>query len=260
LHANLVIGAASPIGNSELLLRSTAARRPRGLGNHSGLVGRYMMTHAALVVYGMFREHTAPYRGISGAQLIGQDDYRHGEQAGYQWLIAPAMKPNDVLGVGDSRPGVAGHALTEFMRRGMHHLASMLAMAEDIPLTANRLTLAAGRPVVTHRQSGKTLRAVARLREQGLAVMRAAGARDAWSGPVGSAHIMGGTVMGESPARSVTDPFGRVHDIENLYLVGASVFPTGGAVNPTFTLHATTLRTVTHIIDSRHTGEAAAGQ
>ncbi|MGH7105139.1 MAG: GMC oxidoreductase [Acetobacteraceae bacterium] len=49
-----------------------------------------------------------------------------------------------------------------------------------------------------------------------------------------------------------TDPFGRVHGQENLYLVGASVFPTGGAVNPTFTLHATTLRTVSRIIDRGH--------
>ena len=259
LRAGTVIGAASPLGNSELLLCSTAAGHRNGLGNHTDLVGRYMMTHAALVVYGMFREHTAPYRGISGAQLISQDDYRHDAEPGYQWLIAPAMKPNDVLGVGDSRPGAEGEALTAFMQRGMHHLANMLAMAEDIPLKSNRLTFAAGQPVVTHRQSDRTLRAVARLREQGLAVMRAAGARDAWSGSVGSAHIMGGTVMGENPATSVTDPFGRVHDIENLYLVGASVFPTSGAVNPTFTLHATTLRTVMHLIGTEHNRRTTAG-
>lgn len=257
VRARLVIGAASPVGNSELLLRSTDQHHPAGLGNRGGMVGRYMMTHAALVVYGMFRERTAPYRGISGGQLISQDDYRHGSEAGYQWLIAPAMKPNDVLGIGDSRPGVEGRALTQFMHRGTHHLANMLSMAEAIPVASNRLTLEGGRPRVRHAHAPKTLRAVARLREQGLAIMRAAGAKEFWSGPLGSAHVMGGTVMGGSPSASVTDPFGRVHGLENLYLIGASVFPSGGAVNPTFTLHATTLRTVTHIIGSAHAARAA---
>lgn len=250
LRARLVISAASPVGNSELLLRSTGPHHPFGLGNHSGMVGRCMMTHAALPVYGMFREHTAPYRGISGAQLIGQDAYRHDGEAGYQWLIAQAMKPNDVLGIGAARSGLTGGALTEFMHRGVHHLGSMLSMAEAIPVASNRITIVSGRPVVTHAHPPKTLRAIARIREQGLALMRAAGAEEFWSGSLGSAHIMGGTIMGENPMASVTDSFGRVHGLENLYVVGASVFPTGGAVNPTFTVHATTLRTVTHLIGS----------
>lgn len=257
LRAKLVLGAASPLGNSELLLRSSGQHHPEGLGNESGLVGRYMMTHAAVVAYGMFAEETAPYRGISGGQLISQDDYRHGPQAGYQWLIAPAMKPNDILGVGDSRPDVTGAGLTEFMHAGVRHLANMLSMAEAIPVATNRLTLETGRPTVTHAFSAKTLLAVERVRRQGLDVMRAAGAKQVWTGPLGSAHIMGGTVMGTDPAHSVTDPFGRVHGLENLYLIGASVFPTGGAVNPTFTLHATTLRTVQHIVGVGHASGAA---
>lgn len=252
LRADLVISAASPTGNSELLLRSTGAHHPAGLGNRGGMVGRYMMTHAALPVYGMFREHTEPYRGISGAQLISQDDYRHGGEAGYQWLIAQAMKPNDVLGIGDARGALTGRAFTEFMHRGVHHLGSMLSMAEAIPVASNRLTIESGRVAVTHAHPQKTLRAIARTREQGLTLLRAAGAEDFWSGSMGSAHIMGGTVMGEHPTSSVTDSYGRVHDMENLYVVGASVFPTGGAVNPTFTLHATTLRTITHLIGSEH--------
>lgn len=258
VRARVVFGAASPVGNSELLLRSVGPRHPAGVGNHGGMVGRYMMTHAALAVYGMFRRRTEPYRGISGGQMISQDEYRHDARAGYQWLIAPTMKPNDVLGVGDSRARVEGGALTEFMRRGVHHLANMLSMAEAIPVASNRLTLEAGRPVVRHAHAAKTLRAVVRVRVQGLAVMRAAGATESWSGPLGSAHVMGGTVMGESEATSVTDPFGRVHGLENLYLVGASVFPSGGAVNPTFTLHATTLRTVMHVIGSAHGTRAGA--
>ncbi len=248
VRARLVISAASPVGNSELLLRSIGPHHPEGLGNHSGMVGRFMMTHAALPVYGMFRQRTAPYQGISGAQLISQDEYRHAGEPGYQWLIAQAMKPNDVLGIGAARPELTGGALSEFMRRGVHHLGSMLSMVEAIPVASNRVTIASGHPTVTHVHPPKTVRTIARIREQGPALMHAAGAEESWNGSLGSAHIMGGTIMGDGRTASVTDSYGRVHGLENLYMVGASVFPTGGAVNPTFTLHATTLRTVTHLI------------
>lgn len=62
--------------------------------------------------------------------------------------------------------------------------------------------------------------------------------------------------MGTSPDSSVTVPFGRVHGLENLYLAGAGVFPTGGAVNPIFTLHAITLRTASNIIGGRQAAGA----
>ena len=51
-------------------------------------------------------------------------------------------------------------------------------------------------------------------------------------------HIMGGTVMGNDPSQSVTDSYGRVHDTDNLYVAGPSLFPGTGAVNPTFTMSA----------------------
>jgi choline dehydrogenase-like flavoprotein len=51
-------------------------------------------------------------------------------------------------------------------------------------------------------------------------------------------HIMGGTVMGQNEQHAVTDPTGRVHDTDNLYVSGPSLFPSSGAVNPTFTLSA----------------------
>jgi choline dehydrogenase-like flavoprotein len=61
-------------------------------------------------------------------------------------------------------------------------------------------------------------------------------------------HIMGGTVMGEDPARSVCDAFGRLHELDNLYIAGTGLFPSSGAVNPTFTLHALALRTAERLL------------
>ena len=59
----------------------------------------------------------------------------------------------------------------------------------------------------------------------------------------GAGHLMGTTVMGADPARSVVDGEGRAHDVRNLFVVGSSVFPTVGTANPTLTLAALALRT-----------------
>jgi choline dehydrogenase-like flavoprotein len=53
---------------------------------------------------------------------------------------------------------------------------------------------------------------------------------------------MGTTRMGTDPTESVVDPSLRTHDLDNCWLVGSSVFPTGGAMNPTLTIAALALR------------------
>jgi choline dehydrogenase-like flavoprotein len=55
-------------------------------------------------------------------------------------------------------------------------------------------------------------------------------------------HQCGTLRMGNDPRTSVVDPFGRTHDVENLYVVDGSVFPASGAVNPSLTIMANALR------------------
>lgn len=61
--------------------------------------------------------------------------------------------------------------------------------------------------------------------------------------PIGGYHHMGTTRMADSPVRGVTDAFGRVHGIDNLYIAGSSLFPTSGWANPTLTIVALAMRT-----------------
>ena len=63
-------------------------------------------------------------------------------------------------------------------------------------------------------------------------------------------HILGGTVMGSRPETSVTDSYGRCHELDNLYVAGPGLFPTSGAVNPTFSIHALTLRAAENLLKS----------
>jgi choline dehydrogenase-like flavoprotein len=58
---------------------------------------------------------------------------------------------------------------------------------------------------------------------------------------------MGTTRMGTDPEESVVDPRLRTHDLDNLTIASSSVFRTGGAMNPTLTIAALTLKAVEHV-------------
>ena len=64
-------------------------------------------------------------------------------------------------------------------------------------------------------------------------------------------HHIGGTRMAHSPAAGVVDADCKVFGVDNLYLGGSSVFPTGGHANPTFTIVQLALRLGDHLAASR---------
>ena len=81
--------------------------------------------------------------------------------------------------------------------------------------------------------------------------MRAAGAVETWHGPFNAGHLLGGTLMGDDPAKSVVDADGRCHGIANLIVAGSGVFPGSCGVSPTFTLHALAKRSASRILAVR---------
>ncbi len=71
-----------------------------------------------------------------------------------------------------------------------------------------------------------------------------------WRDPLGSTHHEGGTLyMGDKPGESITDTYGRFHNIENAYVVGPAVYPTIGSANPVLTGLTLARRTGEAIID-----------
>jgi choline dehydrogenase-like flavoprotein len=73
---------------------------------------------------------------------------------------------------------------------------------------------------------------------------------DPWPIDYDASHHMGTTRMGTDPARSVVDTDCRLHAVDNVYLAGASVFPTSGCANPTFTIVALAIRLARHLARS----------
>lgn len=188
-----------------------------------------------------------------------QDGYDGKAKAGYfgsyQWLIARVFKPTDLLGVANTRAELFGELLHRFMRTAAKHIGGVTLLGEDLPDPDNRVVLGAvrdrfglPRAELTHRYAPDTLRLDAAAMTEGERVLRAAGATEAWAAPMAQQHILGGTAMGADPARSVTNSFGQAHDHENLFIAGAGLFPTSGAVDPTFTSSALALRSSDHIV------------
>jgi choline dehydrogenase-like flavoprotein len=261
--ADLVVLAAFAVQNPRLLLASATPRHPAGLANSSGLVGRFLMSHPGALIYGLFDEQTDCHLGATGGQLLSQDGYakdthaRSGAFGSYQWMIAQAVKPNDLLGIATTRPDLFGAALDPFMQTAARHFATMTALVEDLPVADNQLRLdqrvdAFGVPLarVTHTTHPASKKLWATLLEEGKAIFEAAGAREVWTGPQAAMHIMGGTIMGKDPSSTVCNGYGQTHDLPNLVIAGPGVFPTSGGVNPTFTVHALVARSASYLLEN----------
>ena len=65
------------------------------------------------------------------------------------------------------------------------------------------------------------------------------------------AHACGTCRFGDDPNDSVLNRFNKTHDIDNLYVVDASFFPTSGGINPSLTIAANALRIADHLLSSK---------
>ncbi len=125
-------------------------------------------------------------------------------------------------------------------------------MSEDLPRADNRVTVAPDGRIRLEYQPNNTA-AHARLV---LETRRLLGRLGYWSpkvfahstGAQNTTHQCGTLRFGTDPRTSVLDPFCRAHDVENLFVVDASFFPSSAAVNPALTIAAQALRVADHMI------------
>jgi choline dehydrogenase-like flavoprotein len=247
-RASVVVLATSAIQTPRLLLASAAPEWPAGAGNGRGRVGRGLMVEAVAQAAGLFDRPMDNHLGVSAGQLMHRavpGDGRDRPFGGYQWQVGPSLKPSDIFGIAATRPMLFGQALHGFIADASRTLATMVGMAEQLPDPANRIELDSRRdrfgvPLarIVHAHDRETLALQRHVADEGERIVKAAGAREAWGTVLGGGHPAGGTPMGLDPATSVTDPFGRVHGIRNLFVTGSGLFPVTGGTSPTFTLMA----------------------
>jgi choline dehydrogenase-like flavoprotein len=123
-------------------------------------------------------------------------------------------------------------------------------MSEDLPDPDNRVTLAPD-GTITIRWLRNNVVAHNRLMAEAKRVMREAGypaLLDRTMGIETNSHQVGTLRFGYDPATSVLDPFGKAHDLDNLYVVDGSFFPSSAAVNPALTIAAQAVRVAERLI------------
>ncbi|MDQ0251014.1 choline dehydrogenase-like flavoprotein [Sphingomonas kyeonggiensis] len=227
-------------------------------------VGGCLMDH--LQGYGMalMPEPVFPYRGppvITGIDAWRDGSWR-GDHAAFRISIGNdgwgRPEPLDKTVTDLVATGLWGAELRSAIGARATHMIRLSYSTEMLPDPTNRVTLAAGgepdrlRPAIHFSLPDYNSRAFDTGNRLFAAMFAAMGARDArftWpdSNYSGAGHIVGTTRMGTDPRTSVCDADGRVHGAQNLYIAGASVFPTSGTANPTLTLAALALRLADHL-------------
>jgi choline dehydrogenase-like flavoprotein len=265
-RADVVVLAANGIGTPRLLLLSGSSRHPDGLANSSGLVGKRLMMHPYAGVLGIYEDDLDSWMGPAGQLIYSlefyETDHSRGFPRGAKWKAMPAGGPLTVLGHLAARPPEqrVGKALHDLVERAFGRSFEWGLSSEDLPEEHNDVTLD---PELTDGDGIPAPRVRYRLSADSRALLdfhiaRAIEAHDAagaietavveWM-PESGAHLLGTTRMGDDPASSVVDSYGRSHDIPNLFVVDGSVFVCGGAVNPTATICAIALRAAEHLIE-----------
>jgi choline dehydrogenase-like flavoprotein len=256
-RAHTVILACSGIGTPRLLLNSTSARFPRGLANSSGLVGKNLMLHCMTLTQGVFDKPLNGWQGPIGCALWSKEFYEtdasRGYARGYTFEIVRGMGPVATATGALARgvlPWGAGHHAA--FRQLFDRTATIVGVGEDLAEECNSVTLDSAHPDsdgmpgvrVNYRLGENSKRMLAHAGARATDVLKAAGATfvaPTLTSGVSSGHIMGTARMGDDPERSVTNAWGRCHDVKNLFIADSSLFVTSGGVNPTSTLQALAL-------------------
>ena len=260
-RAELVILACNGIGTPRLLLNSSSTLFPDGLANRSDQVGRNLMFHPLTGVAGVFDEPMKGHEGPMACSILSQEFYEsdpgRGFVRGYGLHSGRSTTPMTFAlgGYGIDNPIPWGQAHREIMDEIYPFLAGLTVVTEDLPEAHNRVTLdptltdsdGVPAPKISYRLGENTRAMLEHGTERAVELLQAAGARrvlhknsdDVWWRA--GWHQMGTCRMGDDPATSVVNGWGRCHDVKNLFIVDGSIFVTAGAVNPTSTIQALAL-------------------
>lgn len=246
VEAPVVIVSCGAVNSAVLLLRSAGDRHPRGLANSSGLVGRRYMAHLATMMQGF--DPARPNPTDFQKTVAINDFYLKGPAADYPLGQIQSQGRTHAIMAQTVAPWIPLWAYEWWVTRGV----DWLAMTEDLPAPSNRVFIDDAGRIHLHYRPNNT-RAHRELVRETRRILRKIGFWKVVTHSHGSrntTHQCGTVVFGHDPGTSVLDTFCRTHDVENLFVVDASFFPSSAAVNPALTIIAQALRVADHIAET----------
>jgi choline dehydrogenase-like flavoprotein len=246
VDASLFVVSCGAVNSAALLLRSANTAHPDGLANSSGLVGRRYMAHLATMMQGFhpFRRNQTVFQKT----VAINDFYFRGPDTIFPLGQIQSQGRTHGVMAQTVYPWIPLWPYEQWVARGV----DWLAMSEDLPSLDNRVTVEPDgrirlryRPnnLKPHRMLVKETKRILRRLGFWIVVKHSHGSKN-------TTHQCGTVCFGTDPRDSVLDSYCRAHDVENLFVVDASFFPSSAAVNPGLTIAAQALRVADHIKDT----------
>jgi len=257
-EGDVVVVACGAINSAALLLRSANDKHPQGLANRSGVAGRHYMGHTNSVLMAISR---CPNPTVFQKTLAVNDFYFTSKEWDYPMgHFSFVGKLDGVTLQAGAPPLVPGFTL-DLMAK---HSLDFWLTSEDLPQPENRVALDRDANIVLtykpnneegHKRLIKKLESLlqqqTKCRTHGHDCHVGLFSRNLFVGQriplAGVAHQCGTVRFGRDPQTSALDPNCKAHDLDNLYVVDASFFPSSGAVNPALTIMANALRVADHL-------------
>ena len=254
-RGGIVVVAAGAAPSARLLLMSANDKHPNGLANGSDQVGRNYMFHTSQAVLAISREPNPTHY----QKTLGLNDFYFGMD-GFDFPVGSIQM------VGKSQaPMYRGEkpietilAPTWVLDKLADHAVDFWLMTEDLPRPDNRITVDRDGNI-TLAYTGTNQAASDRLYDKLKSML---GLLDMHEhliprqiymkndiGVAGVAHQSGTCRFGRDPKTSVLDTNCKAHELDNLYVVDTSFFPSIGAVNPALTAMANALRVGDHLLE-----------
>jgi choline dehydrogenase-like flavoprotein len=249
---DIVVVSCGAANSAALLLRSASEQHPNGLANSSDVVGRHYMAHLNSAVIAISQtENTTKFQ-----KTLGINDYYWGADdselpLGHIQMLGKSDRNVLKAGAPWFAPGLA----LDYLSR---HAIEFWLTTEDLPHPENRVTVDRQgniRLAKTYYNTEPHRRLLGKLKS----LLGALGCHERaiprWSVldqqiPVaGIAHNCGTVRFGDDPTTSALDVNCKAHDLDNLYVVDTSFFPSSSAVNPALTAMANALRVGDHLLD-----------
>ena len=247
--AAIVVVACGAINSAALLLKSANENHPNGLANSSGQLGRNFMKHNNAAMLGVsLKENPTNFQ-----KTLACNDYYFGDQdylypMGHIQLLGKSDKEQVAPDAPFFTPGVV---LSEMAG----HSVDWWFTGEDLPDENNRVEIIDGQIQLAYTENNMTgfKRLIATWKDvlARIDTNHVFIPHDIYLSKdiplAGVAHQVGTARFGTDPKTSVLDINCKTHDIDNLYVVDGSFFPSIGAVNPSLTIMANAFRVAEHL-------------
>ncbi len=265
LSGDLIVVSCGAANSAKLLLMSANDKHPQGLANGSRLVGRNFMFHNSQAVLAISKEPNPTYF----QKTLSLNDFYFGME-GFEYPMGNIQMIGKSLGpmYRGEKPLLTALAPMMLLDDIARHAVDFWLSTEDLPDPNNRVTVSKeGSITLSYTPNNQVPKQ--KLYQKLKSMLNALGMHSDYLIPrslylktdipiAGVAHQAGTCRFGKDPETSVLDTNCKAHELDNLYVVDTSFFPSIGAVNPSLTAMANALRVGDHLLERLHVKDKSA--